>query len=100
MSDRDLRPLDAAPMSVWAPFDVDRTCSYDVSDQADDRHTASVVALGALVGELDGVELGDYDLVLLKRLATYGVPTVGGLVSLLQRVRGAAEHDGQNGSAR
>jgi hypothetical protein len=78
----DLRPLQAAPVAVRAPFDVRRPLTYDPAAARADR-------VAAIRDALAGVELGAYDERMIEWLAGWDVPTVGGLVSLLNRVRAA-----------
>lgn len=80
---RDLRPLDVAPVAYVPPFDVRRPPIYGGGDEARRAREA------ALLGALSGVELGAYDRQIIGWLAGWDTPTVGTLVSLLDRVRAA-----------
>ncbi len=76
-------PLDAAPVSVYPPF-----TSYPAGQY---RHEPAGERRMVLYQALAGVELGDYDRRILDWLAGWDTPTVGAVVSLLLRVRGAGE---------
>jgi hypothetical protein len=78
----DLGPLDSEPKAVRAPFDVRRPLIHNPDASRADRAAAIHEALA-------GVELGDYDERMIAWLAGWDVATVGGVVSLLDRVRAA-----------
>lgn len=80
----DLRPLQDEPVAVRAPFDVRRPPIYRTEAARADR-------VAAIREALAGVELGAYDERMIEWLAGWDVPTVGGLVSLLDRVRAAGD---------
>ncbi|MGB6165095.1 MAG: hypothetical protein WBF75_21505 [Pseudonocardiaceae bacterium] len=77
-----LEPLDRAPVSVHAPFVSHPGGRYHHA-HAQERRTA-------LVAALQGVELGAYDERMLEWLASWDVPVVAAVISLLLRVRKAA----------
>lgn len=81
----DLGPLDVEPRAVRPPFDQ----PHPARSTAAGRATAIREALA-------GVELGAYDERIIAWLSTWDVGTVGGVVSLLGRVRqagGGSCHD-------
>jgi hypothetical protein len=78
----DLRPLDRAPISVRAPYDVRRPHAWDLEANRRDY-------LAALRGPFAGLDLGTYDDRMIAWLAGWDVPTVGAFASLLHRVRAA-----------
>jgi hypothetical protein len=83
MTRLDLRPLDAEPVSVRAPYDVRQPVIRDVVAVRLDYLAALREPLGS------GVRLGVYDERMLAWLAGWDVPTVGTVVSLLHRARAA-----------
>jgi hypothetical protein len=78
----DLRPLDAEPVAVRAPFDVRQPPIYS----PDAAHADRVAAIREAFA---GVDLGVYDERMIEWFAGWDVPTVGTLVSMLDRVRAA-----------
>jgi len=82
MTNLDLRPLDREPINIWPPFDVRRTLIYDLE-------ASRLDFLAAVHEPLTGIALGIYDERMLSWLAGWDIPTVGTLVSLLQRARAA-----------
>jgi hypothetical protein len=85
-----LAPLDREPVSVHAPF-----LSYPGGQY---RHEDTHERKTALQATLDGVQLGAYDERILHWLAGWEIPTVATVVSLLWRVRQAAQQDRRGGS--
>jgi len=81
-----LAPLDREPVSVRAPFVSFPSGRY--------RHEHAQERRAALVAALEGVELGAYDERVLDWLASWDVPIVAAVVSLLLRVRKAAIRQG------
>jgi len=77
-----LAPLDREPVSVRAPFVSFPGGQY--------RHEHTEEHRAALLAALEGVELGAYDERVLEWLASWDVPVVAVVVSLLLRVRKAA----------
>jgi hypothetical protein len=73
-------PLDRKPVSVRAPF-VSFPCGRYRHEHAQERLAA-----------LEAVELGAYDERVLEWLASWDVPIVADVVSLLLRVCKAATH--------
>jgi hypothetical protein len=82
MSRLDLRPLDAEPVSVRAPYDIRRPLVRDVNAVRRDY-------LAALHEPLTGILLGAYDERMLAWLASWDLATVSTVVSLLHRARAA-----------
>ena len=85
-----LTPLDREPVSVHAPFVPYPGGQY--------RHEGPEERRTALLGALDGVQLGAYDQRILHWLTGWDVPPVAAVVSLLWRARHAAQQDRQGGS--
>lgn len=79
---RDLRPLDSAPRAVRAPFDVRQAPIFSPDAAVADR-------IAAIRDALSGVELGAFDERMVEWFAGWDTPTVGGIVSLFDRVRAA-----------
>ena len=82
MSSLDLRPLDAAPVSIRGPFDLRWAAVRDVEGRRLDYVTA-------LRESLASIPLGAYYERMLTRLASLDVLTVGTVASLLHRARTA-----------
>lgn len=82
MKGLDLRPLDIAPVSIRAPFDVRRPRIWDLAANRADY-------LAALTEPFGSLTLGAYDERMIAWLAGWDLPTVGTVVSLLHRVRAA-----------
>lgn len=79
----DLRALRRAPVAVRAPHDVPRPPIRDRRTRRTDRQNA-------LEEALDGVELAEHDLRMLRHWAdVLDVADLGTLVSLLGRARAA-----------
>jgi hypothetical protein len=77
-----LAPLDCEPVSVHAPF-----VSYPHGQY---RHEPTEQRKTALLGALHGVALGAYDQRIVCWLASWDVPVVAAVVSLLWRASHAA----------
>ena len=77
-----LAPLDCEPVSVHAPF-----VSYPHGQY---RHEPTEQRQTALLGALHEVTLGAYDQRIVCWLASWDVPVVAAVVSLLWRARHAA----------
>jgi hypothetical protein len=84
-----LTPLDREPVSVHAPFVSSPGGQY--------RHESAQQRRAALLGALEGVQLGVYDRRIVCWLAGWDVPIVAVVVSLLWRVRQAAGQQARRG---
>jgi hypothetical protein len=82
-------PLDRAPVSVHAPFVCYPGGQY--------RHEPVAERRAALLAALDGVTLGAYDQRIVGWLASWDVPVVAAVVSLLWRARHAAAQQARRG---
>lgn len=81
----DLAPLDTEPVAVRAPFDERRPLIHNPDASRADR-------TAALRDALRGIGLGAYDERMVAWLAGWDIATVGGVVSLLDRVRAAGRN--------
>lgn len=91
MPARDLRPLDAEPVSVRPPYDQHRPLIYDSAEARLDR-------LDALREPLAGIALGAHDRRILDWLALWDIPTVATVAFLLHRARAAHPLDCAGGA--
>lgn len=88
-------PLHREPRSIRPPFSVAALSSADdrqadeTADQWRARRHADRVA--ALLEALDGVEIGEHDMVILKWIADWDMSTVATIASLIYRAREAGE---------
>jgi hypothetical protein len=89
------RPIDESPRRLREPYDVADDMRYPFFHESDDQWRTRIHAdnRSAIMEQLDGIPLGDYDRRIIDWLAGWDVPTIAVVASLLRRCRWAGIYD-------
>jgi hypothetical protein len=91
-------PIDTSPLRLRPPYDQPDEMRYQrFGVETDDQWRARIHRdnRAAILEQLDGVPLGDYDHRIIDWLAGWDVPTIAVVASLLRRCRWAGLYEGE-----